>query len=86
MNLYTFEVYVFKISALKLQKMTKLLIPKHATLISKHPVFGSVKLPLFAENIYCATDAGWSMVLKVIYINKVTVRLFVPPFSLQNRL
>ena len=38
-NLYTFEVYVLKISALKLQKIIKLLIPKHATLISKHPVF-----------------------------------------------
>ena len=25
------------------------------------------KLPLFAENIYCATDAGWSMILKVIF-------------------
>ena len=37
-NLYTFEVYVLKISALKLQKIIKLLIPKHATLISKHPV------------------------------------------------
>ena len=34
----TFEVYVLKISALKPQKIIMLLIPKHATLISKHPV------------------------------------------------
>ena len=37
-NLYTFEVYVFKISALKLHKMTKILTPKHTVLNSKHPV------------------------------------------------
>ena len=33
-----FVVYLFKISALKLQNMIKLRILKHATLISKHPV------------------------------------------------
>ena len=38
-NLYTFEVYVFKISAFKLHRIIKLLIPKHGTLINKHPVY-----------------------------------------------
>ena len=37
--LYTFEVYIFKISGLKLHKVTKLLIPKPGTRINKHPVF-----------------------------------------------
>ena len=37
-NLYTFEVYVFKISGLKHHKMTKLLKPKPGTRINKHPV------------------------------------------------
>ena len=48
-NLYTFEVNVFKISALKLQKIIKLLIPKHAPLISKHPVCCHLKGKVFKK-------------------------------------
>ena len=66
-NLYTFEVYVLKISALKLQKIIKLLIPKHATLISKHPVYVSIHFLLvlwFYKAIFCKKE------LKSILSNK----------------
>ena len=37
-KLYTFEVYVSKISAVLLHTMIKLLMSKHGTLINEHPV------------------------------------------------
>ena len=55
MNLYTFEVNVFKISALKLQKMNKLWILKHTTLISKHPVCSKTN----NDNFWLSVDCYW---------------------------
>ena len=85
-NLYTFEVYVFKISAFKLHRIIKLLIPKHGTLINKHPVLALMLRLALAMYNRLGPLSWWSHMFMTLWkltalVDPCNNRWCLPPHS-----